>query len=57
MVFSVEIRRQSNETFSEIGGFFKEFELIVIAAEERDIVRLRTNVRREKTYLYRLKGP
>ena len=55
VVFSVEIRRERTETFSEIGGFFKEFELSVIAADERDIVRLRTNVRRERTYLYRLR--
>jgi hypothetical protein len=55
VVFSVEIRRERHETFSEIGGFFKEFELSVIAADERDIVRLRTDVRREKTYLYRLR--
>lgn len=54
VVFSVEIRRDKHQTFSEIGGFFKEFELVVIAAEERDIVRLRTNVRREQTYLFRL---
>ncbi len=55
VVFSVEIRRERSETFSEVGGFFKEFELIVIAADERDIVRLRTNIRRERTYLYRLR--
>jgi hypothetical protein len=55
VVFSVEIRREKTEEFSEVGGFFKEFELSVIAAEERDIVRLRTNIRRERTYLYRLK--
>jgi len=55
VVFSVEIRRERNETFSEIGGFFKEFELSVIASDERDIVRLRTSVRRERTYLYRLR--
>jgi hypothetical protein len=55
VVFSVEIRRERDEVFSEIGGFFKEFELSVIAADERDIVRLRTNVRRERTFLYRLK--
>ena len=29
--------------------------MIVIAADERDIVRLRTNIRRERTYLYRLR--
>jgi len=54
VVFSVEIRRQKDQVFSEIGGFFKEFELVVIAAQERDIVRLRTNVRREETYLFRM---
>ncbi len=55
LVFSVEIRRERTETFSEVGGFFKEFELSVIAADELDIVRLRTNVRRERAYLYRLR--
>jgi hypothetical protein len=57
VVFSVEIRREKSESFSEIGGFFKEFELCIIAADERDIVRLRTNVRREDTFLFRLKMP
>ena len=54
VVFSVEIRRQKTQAFSEIGGFFKEFELSIIAADERDVVRLRTNVRGEEDYLYRL---
>ena len=57
IVFSVEIRRERDETFSEIGGFFKQFELSVIAADERDVVRLRTNVRGEDDYLYRLQMP
>ncbi|HWS62498.1 MAG TPA: DUF4105 domain-containing protein [Steroidobacteraceae bacterium] len=57
VVFSVEVRRQKNQAFSEIGGFFKEFELSIIAADERDVVRLRTNVRGEDVYLYRLQLP
>lgn len=57
VVFSVEIRREKTESFSEIGGFFKEFELSVIAADERDVIRLRTNIRGENTYLYRLRMP
>ena len=57
VVFSVEIRRERIESFSEIGGFFKEFELSVIAADERDMIRVRTNVRGENTYLYRLRMP
>lgn len=55
VAFSVEIRRERNETFSEVGGFFKEFELSIIAADERDVVRLRTNVRGEDDYLYRIR--
>jgi uncharacterized protein DUF4105 len=57
VVFSVEIRRQKVQKFSEVGGFFKEFELSVIAADERDVIRLRTNVRGEDDYLYRLQLP
>lgn len=54
VVFSAEIRKERHEQFSEIGGFFKEFELAMIAADERDIIRLRTNVRKEEVYRYRI---
>jgi len=57
VVFSVEIRRQKGQAFSEIGGFFKEFELSIIAADERDVIRVRTNVRGEDAYLYRIRLP
>ena len=57
VTFSVEIRKERQESFSEIGGFFKEFEMSVIAADERDIVRVRTNVRKEDVYLYRINMP
>jgi hypothetical protein len=57
VVFSVEIRREKREAFSEIGGFFKEFELSIIAADERDVIRVRTNVRGEDDYLYRIRIP
>ena len=57
VVFSVEIRRERDESFSEIGGFFKEFELSIIAADERDVIRVRTNVRGEDDYLYRIRMP
>lgn len=55
VVFSVEIRRKRGEAFSEIGGFFRQFELVLIAADERDIVRVRTNVRGEDDYLFPLR--
>jgi hypothetical protein len=57
VAFSVEVRRERYEGYSEIGGFFKDFELSIIAADERDVVRLRTNVRGEDVYLYRVRMP
>jgi hypothetical protein len=57
VVFSVEIRPEKGESFSEIGGFFDEFELSIVAADERDVIRVRTNVRGEDDYLYRLNLP
>jgi hypothetical protein len=54
VVFSAEIRREKTEAFSAIGGFFKKFELAMIAAEESDIIRLRTNARGEQVSRYRL---
>src|SRR5690606_34283059 len=50
VVFSGEIRKEHHEEFSSIGGFFREFELAMVAAEESDIIFLRTNVREEDVY-------
>lgn len=52
VVFSVEIRKESHESYSTIGGFFREFEQVLIAAEEEDIIKLRTNYRDEDVHLY-----
>ncbi len=57
LAFSVEIRRERGEQYNEVGGFFKEFELSIIAADERDVIRVRTNVRGEDDYLYRVRLP
>ena len=54
VVFSAEIRRERQESFSEIGGFFKEFELVMIAADPEDIIRLRTDFRREQVSRFAL---
>jgi hypothetical protein len=55
--FSIETRPQRGQPYSAIGGLYRQFELIVIASEERDVVRLRTNIRKgEDLYLYRLKA-
>ncbi len=57
VAFSVEVRRQKNLVYSEIGGFFKRDGLSIIAADERDVIRLRTNIRGEDDYLYRIRMP
>ncbi|WP_332607513.1 lipoprotein N-acyltransferase Lnb domain-containing protein [Achromobacter sp. ESBL13] len=57
VVFSVEIRKERGEQFSEIGGFFKQFELSVVAAEERDILYVRAGPRGESVYLYPVQMP
>jgi len=55
VVFSVEIRKKRGQQYSAIGGFFKQFEMVLTAADERDIIRVRTNVRGEDDYLYPLR--
>jgi hypothetical protein len=57
VAFSVEVRRQKNQVYSEIGGFFKRDGLSIIAADERDVIRVRTNIRGEDDYLYRMRMP
>ncbi|WP_336721608.1 DUF4105 domain-containing protein [Acinetobacter soli] len=52
LVFSIEIRKEKNENFSAIGGFFRQFELSLVAADEKDIVYTRSNVRHEQVYLF-----
>ena len=54
LTFSIEIRKQRGESFSAVAGFFKRFETSLIAADERDILRVRTNARGEDMYLYRI---
>lgn len=52
---SVENRIKSGETYDMWAGLFKQYELVYIWADERDLVRLRTNYRKEDVYLYRVK--
>ena len=53
LCFSIETRKKLGQTYSTIGGLYRQFELIYIVADERDVIRLRTNYRKEDIYLYR----
>ncbi|MBK5274933.1 MAG: DUF4105 domain-containing protein [Desulfuromonadales bacterium] len=52
--FSVETRKEIGEAYSSIKGFFRQYELTYVVADERDLIGLRTSYRDEQVYLYRL---
>ncbi len=53
VAFSIETRKRPGQSFSAIRGFFRQFTLISVVSDERDLVRLRTNYRHgEDLYLY-----
>jgi hypothetical protein len=53
---SIETRPEVGEGFDPIASLFKQFELIYVVGDERDVVGVRTNQRHETVYLYRLNG-
>ncbi len=55
LCFSIETRKEKSEEYSAIKGFFKQYELTYVVADERDVIRVRTNYRNEDVYCYRLK--
>jgi hypothetical protein len=54
---SIETRPEVGEGFDPLASLFKQFELIYVVGDERDLVGVRTNHRSETTYLYRLNTP
>jgi hypothetical protein len=55
LAISVEVRKQKGQKYSAWRGFFRTYELIYVAADENDVIKLRTNVRaNELVYLYRV---
>jgi hypothetical protein len=57
LAISIETRKERGEEYSAVAGFFKQYELYYVVADERDLVRLRTNYRHEDVYLYQLRTP
>jgi hypothetical protein len=51
---SIETRPEVGEGFNPLASLFKQFELIYVVGDERDLVGVRTNHRDETVYLYRL---
>ncbi len=59
LAISIETRKEKDESYSTIKGFFRQYEIYYVVADERDVIRLRTNYRHdppEDVYLYRVEG-
>jgi len=58
LTVSIETRKEKGESYSTLAGFFRQYELYYVVADERDVVRVRTTYRRpqEDVYIYRIKG-
>jgi hypothetical protein len=60
VAFSIETRKERSEEYSTLKGFFRQYELFYVVADERDVIRVRTNYRKdppEDVYLFRVHGP
>lgn len=59
LTLSIETRKEKGESYSTLAGFFRQYELYYVVADERDVVRVRTTYRQpqEDVYIYRARGP
>ena len=60
LAISIERRDEQGEGYSTIKGLFRQYELFYVVADERDVIRVRTNYRKdppEDVYIYRVHGP
>lgn len=55
LTFSIEVRRETGEEWSSLAGFFRVYEMAYVAADERDVVGLRTHARGEDVRMFRLR--
>ena len=60
LAISIEARKDRTKPYATVPGFFRQYELVYIVADERDVIRVRTNYRKsppEEVYLFRIVGP
>ncbi|MFT5441053.1 MAG: hypothetical protein ACI8W3_000093 [Myxococcota bacterium] len=56
LAISIETRKEVGEAYSAVLGFFRQFELYYVVADERDLIGVRTNHRGELVRRYRMKA-
>lgn len=49
---SVEIRKEKGEEYSPFKGLFRQYEIMYVIADENDVVKLRSNHRKNDVYIY-----
>ncbi len=54
LIMSIETRKEVGESYSPLGGLYRQFELYYVVGDERDLIGVRTNLRGEHVRLYRL---
>ena len=60
LAISIEARKDKTRPYATLHGFFRQYELVYVVGDERDVIRLRTNYRAdppEELYLYPLRIP
>ena len=60
LAISIEVRKDKTKAYATVPGIFKQYELVYIVADERDVIRVRTNYRKsppEEVYLFRVIAP
>jgi hypothetical protein len=59
LAFSIETRKEKGEVYSTLAGFFRQYELVYVVADERDVIGVRTTHRQpqEDVYVYRTRAP
>lgn len=55
LAVSIEIRKEREEEFSAFKGLFNKYEIMYVIADERDVVKLRANFRKDEVYIYPIK--
>jgi hypothetical protein len=53
LAVSVETRKEKHEQYNPLKGSARQYELMYVIADERDVIQLRTNFNREDAFLYR----
>jgi hypothetical protein len=55
VVISGEVRKERGEGFDAFLGIMNQFELMYVIADEEDVIKLRTNYRKNEVYMYPVK--